>query len=118
MNRSFEILKDIYKPYRYTIKGKVMILETTSGNFVVKTKEKDLKDVYRYLQSRNFYEFPEIIDDSRDGVHVFPYIAEIQSPKEQKAQDLIQSIVSLHQKTTYYKTVSQDTYQEDRKSVV
>ncbi len=112
MNRSFEILKDIYKPYRYTIKGKVMILETTSGNFVVKTKEKDLKDVYRYLQSRNFYEFPEIIDDSRDGVHVFPYIAEIQSPKEQKAQDLIQSIVSLHQKTTYYKTVSQDTYQE------
>lgn len=112
MNRSFEILKDVYKPYRYTIKGKVMILETTSGNFVVKTKEKDLKEVYQYLKSRSFYEFPDIIDDSREGVHVFPYIEEIQSPKEQKAQDLVNSIASLHQKTTYYKTVSQDTYQE------
>ena len=29
MNRSLEVLKAIYKPYRYTIKGKATVLETT-----------------------------------------------------------------------------------------
>ena len=36
MNRSLEVLKAIYKPYRYTIKGKVTILETSSGDFIIK----------------------------------------------------------------------------------
>lgn len=112
MNRSLEILKDIYKPYRYTIKGKATILETTSGTFVVKPKEINLREVYQYLQSRNFYDYPQLIDDTRDGVDVFSYIEEVRLPKEQKAQDMMESLASLHQKTTYFKTVSQDTYQE------
>ena len=50
MNKSIEVLKDIYKPIRYTKRGKITILETTSGNFVVKPKENDVAKVYRYLQ--------------------------------------------------------------------
>jgi len=112
MNRSFEVLKDVYKPYRLTIKGKTTILETTSGQFVVKPKERELQEVYQYLRSRSFTCFPPIVDQSRDGVYVFPYIDDISMPKEQKAQDLIQVMSSLHQKTTFYKNVSLDTYQE------
>lgn len=112
MNRSLEILKDIYKPYRYTIKGKATILETTSGTIVVKPRKKDLKEVYQYLRSRNFLHYLELLDDSRDEVHVFPYIEETYCPKEQKAQDMISLIASLHQQTTFFKTVRQDTYQE------
>ena len=48
MNRSLDILKDIYKPYRYTIKGKATILETTSGDFIIKEKNKDLNELYNY----------------------------------------------------------------------
>lgn len=118
MNRSFEVLKEIYRPYRYTIKGKSTILETTSGNFVLKPREKDLKELYQYLKSRNFYQFPDIIDNSRDGVFVFPYIEEVSLPKEQKAEDLMHCIASLHQKTTYFKAVSQDTYQEIYESIL
>lgn len=112
MNRSLEILKDIYKPYRYTFKGKVTILETTSGTIVVKPKKNNIREVYQYLSSRNFLHFPKLLDDSRDEVYVFPYIEEITCPKEQKAQDLIALVSSLHQQTTFFKTVSQDTYQE------
>lgn len=112
MNKSLEILKDIYKPYRYTIKGKVWILETTSGTIVIKPKEKDLREIYSYLRSRSFDCFPELLDDSRDGVNVFPFVTEINLPKEQKAQDMMEKVASLHQKTTYFKPVSQDTYQE------
>ena len=45
MNKSLEILKAIYKPYRYTIKGKTTILETTSGDFIIKPKNKDMNEL-------------------------------------------------------------------------
>ena len=112
MNKSYDVLREVYKPYRYTIQGRVTILESTSGKFVVKPKEKDLKEVYQYLQSRNFSSFPPLVDESRDGVHVFTYVEDILMPQEQKAQDLMDVIASLHQKTTFFKNVSQDTYQE------
>ncbi len=112
MNKSIEVLKDIYKPIRYTKRGKITILETTSGNFVVKPKENDVAKVYRYLQSRNFHEFPELVDFSRADVNMFSYVEDTPMPTEQKAQDLIGILASLHQKTAYFKTVSLDTYQE------
>ena len=39
-------------------------------------------------------------------------VEDILMPSEQKAQDLMEVIASLHQKTTFFKNVSQDTYQE------
>lgn len=117
MNKSFEVLKDIYKPYRYTFLGRVTVLETTSGNFVVKPKENDISNVYRYLQSRNFYDYPKLVDSSREDVNVFDYVQDTSMPAEQKAQDLIDVLARLHQKTTYFKTVSLDTYQEIYESI-
>lgn len=117
MNKSFEVLKDIYKPYRYTFLGRVTVLETTSGNFVVKPKENDISKVYRYLQSRNFYDYPKLVDSSREDVNVFDYVPDTSMPVEQKAQDLIEVLARLHQKTTYFKTVSLDTYQEIYESI-
>lgn len=117
MNKSFEVLKDIYKPYRYTFLGRVTVLETTSGNFVVKPKKNDILKVYRYLQSRNFYDYPKLVDSSREDVNVFDYVQDTFMPAEQKAQDLIDVLARLHQKTTYFKTVSLDTYQEIYESI-
>ncbi len=110
MTNSLDILKKIYKPYRYTIKGNVTLLSTTSGEFVVKKKKNDLKNIYNYLKSRNFDYFPKLIDDSRSDVNVFEYVEDISMPKEQKAQDLIDIVALLHNKTTYYKVVSNDNF--------
>ena len=110
MNNSLDVLKQIYKPYRYTIKGNVTFLHTTSGNFVVKKKNNDIKSLYNYLKSRNFDYFPDLIDDSRNEVNVFEYIEDVSMPREQKAQDLINVVSLLHNKTTYYKVVSDDTF--------
>ena len=75
MNK-LESLKSLYKPYRYTIKGNCTILETTSGNFVVKKKpkNKDLPSIFNYLKSRNFDYFPNIYGDSRDDAYVYEYV--------------------------------------------
>lgn len=112
MNRSLEVLKSIYKPYRYTIKGKVTLLETTSGEFVIKPKNKEISKLYSYLLSRGFSSFPSLIDESRKDVNVFEYVEDTPMPLEQKCDDLIDLIASLHNKTCYFKEVSEDTYKE------
>lgn len=111
MNKSIEVLKNIYKPYRYTIVGKTTILNTTSGDFVIKEKnEHDLKDLFSYLQSRSFTNYPKIIDESRKDVLVYEYIEGVKMPTEQKALDLIDLVSDLHNKTTYYKTTTEDDF--------
>ncbi|MDE6285178.1 MAG: hypothetical protein K2M17_05475, partial [Bacilli bacterium] len=110
MNRSLEVLKSIYKPYRYTIKGKVTLLETTSGDFIIKPKKKEIPELYSYLQSRGFDNFPGLIDASRNDVNVYQYIEGSTMPLEQKSDDLIDLLSSLHNKTSYFKEVSEDTY--------
>ena len=112
MTRSLEVLKDIYKPLKYTIKGKTTILETTSGNFVVKDKNNNLKELYTYLESRSFNYFPRLIDHSRKDVNVFEYLEGTEIPNEQKAEDLIILVSLLHNKTSYFKEVSEDVYKE------
>ncbi len=113
MNKSIEILKQIYKPYRYTILGHALILNTTSGDFVVKEKsQKSIKDLYAYLSSRNFHNFPNLVDESRNDVNVFEYIEGVSMPKEQKALDLVDVLSNLHNKTTFYKTVTGDDFKE------
>lgn len=119
MNKSLEILKAIYKPYRYTLKGKATLLETTSGDFIIKPKKKDINELYNYLISRGFDNFPKLIDSSRQEVNVFEYVDTIKMPREQMGDDIIDLIASLHNKTSYFKEVSEDTYKaiyEDIKS--
>lgn len=119
MNRSLDILKAIYKPYRYTIKGKATILETSQGDFIIKEKNKDLNELYNYLISRGFDNFPKLIDSSRKDLNVFEYVDTINMPKEQICDDIIDLIASLHNKTSYFKEVSEDKFKsiyEDIKS--
>lgn len=111
MNK-LESLKALYKPYRYTIKGSCTILETTSGNFVVKKKpkDKDLPSIFNYLKSRNFDYFPNIYGDSRDDAYVYEYIEDEEVINPQKSEDLISLVGLLHSKTSFNKEVSEETY--------
>ncbi len=113
MNR-LETLKSLYKPYRYTIKGKCTILETTSGNFVVKDKpkNKDLISIFNYLKSRNFYYFPEVYKGSRDDTYIYEYVEDNNTINPSKSEDLITVVSLLHSKTSYSKEVTEETFKE------
>ncbi len=111
-SRSIELIKEAYKPYKYTIKGNAHILNSTSGDIVIKEKKGEPKELYDYLYSRNFSNLPPLIDDNRDGVVIYSYVPDTNMPKEQKASDMIKVLANLHQKTTYYKEVSTDEYQK------
>ena len=113
MNK-IESLKSIYKPYRYTIKGKTTILETTNGNFVIKKrpKDKDLISIFNYLKSRDFNYFPNIYNEFRDDSYIYEYIEENDVFNPQKSEDLIGLVALLHSKTSYNKVVTEETYKE------
>ena len=109
---SLDVLKNIYKPYKYTKIGKSTIINTSSGDYVIKQTNNKTKELFSYLQSRGFSNFPKIIDDTRKDVTVYKYVPDIVMPKEQRSLDMINLVSNLHNKTTYFKEISQDKFKE------
>lgn len=109
---SLDVLKNIYKPYKYTKIGKSTIINTSSGDYVIKPVDNKTKELFSYLQSRGFSNFPKIIDDTRKNVTVYKYVPDIVMPKEQRSLDMINLVSNLHNKTTYFKEISQDKFKE------
>lgn len=113
MNNSLDEIKQEFKPYRVTKKKNVTILDSTKGSFVIKPKSNEkVKEAYNYLISRNFDYFPKLVGEMRSDVNVFEYVDDTTMPKEQKASDLIDIVALLHNKTTYYKEITEDKYKE------
>lgn len=110
---SIELIKDLYKPYRITKKLKCTIIESMDGTFVIKPKNnKRLKEVFNYLDMREFYNHPKLVDDTRSDVNLFEYIEDFEYPREQKSIDMIKVVASLHSKTAYKKEITEDKYKE------
>ena len=113
MNNSIDILTKIYKPYKVTVKGNAKIFNCTKGNYVIKTKkETNIKELYKYLNSRGFTYYPKLIEDNRSNVNVFEYIEDNSIDNEQKLIDLIILVSLLHNKTSYYKEITNDKVKE------
>ena len=112
MNK-LDSIKALYKPYRYTIKGKCTIIDSTSGSFVIKKKSNnDLPSIFNYLKSRNFDYFPDIHTNVRDDTYIYDYIEDNNIYNPQKGEDLINLVGLLHSKTSFNKEVSEETYRE------
>ena len=74
---SLDVLTKIYKPYKVEVKGKSKIFKCTCGDYVIKENCKNVKELYKYLNSRAFNYYPKIIEDNREDVTVFEYIEDV-----------------------------------------
>lgn len=100
------------KANKIEIKGKIKIVYTDNGTYVLKPKTRNVeKNILPYLKSRKFEYFPEIIEENSDYI-IMPYLEDYDIPKEQKMIDLIELLGLLHSKTTHYKDVTEDDYKE------
>ena len=91
----------------WILKKGVLFKKKKDGN------RNNVNNLYEYLNSRNFAYYPKLIqNDNRDDYNIYEYIDEIDTPDEQKALDIIYLIGLLHNKTTYYKEATEDTYKE------
>lgn len=113
MNRSTEVIKEIYKPYEVKKVESVYIFRTMEGDFVLKENPLiSYSKLYSYLESRNFSYFPSLIPDSHDDIVLLRYEGDLSYDDEQKAFDLITLVGLLHSKTSYFKEITRDKYKE------
>ena len=96
---------------KITIKNNVRIIDSGKDRLVIKRRDKDLDEIYKYLKSRSFDFFPEIIYRT-DNYDVYKHIEDANISKEEKAEDIIKLTTILHSKTTFYKDIDDDTYKE------
>ena len=111
MNNELKILIDKYKPLKYTLKGKTINLFSTTGDYVIKPTNKNINELFRYLNSRNFTNFPKIVEQN-DKYITYEYVNSLDTPKEQQLLDMILVVSKLHNKTVYFKEVTDDKYTE------
>lgn len=104
-------LKEIVSKYNFNIrkyeeKNNIKIIDTDKGKFVLKKKDKDDNNLYKYLLDKNF-DF--LLDrEEINDYDIFPYIEEKEVLKEDKAIDLVYILSLLHNKTSFYRDVVLD----------
>lgn len=96
---------------KITIKHNVRIIDTGKSKLVIKKRDKDLDNLFKYLKSRAFDYFPNI-NYKTDNYDIYEYIEDVSLPKEERALDIVKLIAMLHSKTTFYKDIDDNTYKE------
>lgn len=92
---------------RISKKGRIKIID----NEYIEKEEKDLNKIYDYLLSRDFTSFVPLIKYDRK-ISKYRYIEDLSVSDYQKSEDLIKTISSLHNKTSFNKEVSKETYKK------
>lgn len=96
---------------KITIKHNVRIIDTGESKLVIKKRDKDLDGLFKYLKSRAFDYFPSITYKT-DNYDIYEYIEDVNLPKEERALDIVKLTAMLHNKTTFYKDIDDNTYKE------
>ena len=91
-------------------KGKVTLIDTDKGKYVIKKNTNDNK-IFNYLNSRNFNYYPKVINNIED-YEVIEYIEDFDIPLEYKIMDMIDLVGLLHSKTTHYKETDIDDFKK------
>ena len=102
---------------KITIRHNVRIIDTGNDKFVIKKRDKDLENLFKYLSSRGFNYFPSILYKT-DNYDVYKYIEGVNLPREEEAIDIVKLLSILHNKTTFYKDIDDDSYKEIYEDVI
>lgn len=96
---------------KITIKNNVRIIENEKKKLVIKKREKDLENLFKYLKSRAFDYFPKVLYQT-EHYDIYEYINDLEIPAYEKANDIIKLVTLLHSKTTFYKEIDDNYYKE------
>ncbi len=85
--------------------------------YIIKHNKNNIIEKYNYLKSRGFNSVPNISYYNND-VYVYERINSITNPDEYKIKDIINLLIQLHSKTTYYKELSPDEVKEIYEDII
>lgn len=107
-------IREIIDKYQFVVKkykkkGNVHILDTDNGRFCLKKKcDNKVYETIKYLKSKHFNNFVDFYSEENDRFCITKYIDDDNLLKEDKAIELIYLISMLHNRTTFYKSISLD----------
>lgn len=93
---------------KITIKSGALIVCSDDYKYVIKKKCNKIDGLYKYLESRGFIFFPKLLFRT-DNYDIFEYIDDVNIPYEEKACDIMKLLSLLHNKTTFYKDIDEDS---------
>lgn len=102
---------------KITLKNNVRIIDSGKEQLVIKRRDKSLEDLYKYLKSRAFDYFPDILYQT-DHYDIYRYIEDVEISKEERAGDIIKLVTLLHSKTTFYRDIDDNTYKEMYENII
>ena len=91
---------------KISLKGKTKIFESDDEKYVLKDKNKSVKDLFDYLDSRNYSSHPKVIEECGNKIKYEFFNGD----KNNSLPALSRHIANLHSSTTYYKDVSTSKY--------
>lgn len=107
-------LKEIIEKYNFRVygikeKGNVKIIDTDKGKYVLKKKKRDdLRDIFKYLNGKQFSNFVNTISDDEDEYDIYPFLEDNYLTEEEKITEIAHLMSFLHNKTTTYRKVHID----------
>lgn len=111
MRKLNRILKDnLIIPNKYEKKGNIAIIYSNDKKYYIK-KNTD-RDIFKYLDTRNFNYYPKRINAYYDDYEITEYIKGEELPTDQKMMDMIDLVSLLHNKTTHYKEIDIADYKK------
>ncbi len=106
-----DLLKIIKKhhlhPIGYQKIGKVYLIKEKDKRYILKLSTSNY-DIYKYLISRDFHNFPDNYNTIGDNYDLSEYIPNIKLDNIQKLNDLLTTLSILHKKTSYKREISLD----------
>ena len=96
---------------KIVIKNTARIVTEDNIKYVLKRKNKDLVELFNYLDSRSFSYYPKILE-SNDSEVKYEFIESTFIPDEEKGISIIKIMALLHSKTVYFKTISKRKYKQ------
>ncbi|MBE6147628.1 MAG: hypothetical protein E7168_04775 [Firmicutes bacterium] len=94
------------QPICFQKQKNIDVITTLEKKYVL--KETNNTNIYDYLKTRNFYNFPTVLTNLEDRYEITEYLEDFSVPEEQRIEDLIYLVSILHTKTTFYKNVDTD----------
>ena len=119
MNKEiFKIIKEKnIHPIAYKKIGDGYFIKDKEKEYVLKLNTSNY-DIYKYLISRSFNNFPENYNNVGDNYDLSLYIPNVKIKRDQKLNDLLEIMSILHKKTAYRREIDLDDIKEIYEDII
>ena len=102
---------------KYTKKDNNIFIDTDKGKYFIKEKKNNKDNLFNYLNTKKFMNYIRPYDNLDKKYEMYKYIDEVKMDNNDKAQDIIYLTSILHNKTSFYKSITKDEIKKEYEEI-